>query len=416
MSLYLHGVALAVACSVMMVLPNAFAEESSKAKEKEKPRAPDTRQEGDRQAQGTADKRQDKNRQTQRDPDTRRDMERHAQMTLGGAKYFVIGPISRIDDNYFYVKDEELGDEVRLVMDEGSKVICVYQTAEGSVRDCVLSVGDRVRAEVSALGTVTTLRALPPEEKPPMTKTSRQLGDILNIASPNGDYVIVPAPFGSLRDVEPPRPTPVKAPNGKVLGTLHKLVLDAGSGRIVCAVIRKAEDDTLVPVPWGDLKISNQDGAVVLTNQYLQLEPEDSPKTLLDHSPSVENLNRLVQELQEQGSQPDQRADAGQTKSGQEAQRTSQARKANCPDPGSVKGDVIRGRVVDVQDNFMIVKDDAGKLIHVHRDSCTQQVSQRIRSNLFVPGDEVEVYATPKGHALSVSMTRPATYASFPDQ
>ena len=412
MALYVHGVALAVACSVMMILPHAFAEESSKAKEK--PRAPDTRQEGDRQAQGTADTREDKNRQTQRNPNTRRDMDRDVQMTLGGAKYFVIGPISRIDDNYVYVKDEELDDEVRLVMDEGSKVICVYQTAEGSVRDCALSVGDRVRAEVSALGTVTTIRALPLEEKPPMTKTSRQLGDILNIASPNGDYVIVPAPFGSLRDVEPPRPTPVKAPDGRVLGTLHKLVLDAGSGRIVCAVIRKAEDDTLVPVPWGDLKISKQDGAVVLTNQYLQLEPEESPKTLLDRSPSMEQLDRLVQELQE-GISHDQRADAGQTRSGQEAQRMSQARKGSCPDPGPVKG-VIRGRVVDVQDEFLIVKDDAGKLIHVHRDSCTQQVSQRIRSNLFVPGDEVEVYATPKGHAFSVVMMRPATYASFPDQ
>ena len=107
MSLYLHGVSLAVVSSAMMVLPNAFAEESSKPQEK------------------------------QRAPDTRRDMERDAQMMLGGAKYFVIGPISRIDDNYFYVKDEELGDEVRLVMDEGSKVICVYQTAEGSVRDCM---------------------------------------------------------------------------------------------------------------------------------------------------------------------------------------------------------------------------------------------------------------------------------------
>lgn len=97
MSLYLHGVSLAVVSSAMMVLPNAFAEESSKPQEK------------------------------QRAPDTRRDMERDAQMMLGGAKYFVIGPISRIDDNYFYVKDEELGDEVRLVMDEGSKVICVFK-------------------------------------------------------------------------------------------------------------------------------------------------------------------------------------------------------------------------------------------------------------------------------------------------
>ena len=77
-----------------------------------------------------------------------------------------------------------------------------------------------------------------------MTRHHGSLGDILNIASLNGDYVIVPTPFGSL-------------------------VLDAPSGRIVCAV-RKAEDGGADAL-GGDLKISNQDGAVVLvlTNQYL---------------------------------------------------------------------------------------------------------------------------------------------------
>jgi hypothetical protein len=70
---------------------------------------------------------------------------------------------------------------------------------------------------------------------------------------------------------------------------------------------------------------------------------------------------------------------------------------------------------VDAQDNFLIIKDSSGTLIHVHKDPCTQQASQRIRSGRFVAGDTVEAYVTPKGHAISLDMLRPASYASVPD-
>ena len=94
----------------------------------------------------------------------------------------------------------------------------------------------------------------------------------------------------------------------------------------------------------------------------------------------------------------------------------AQAEKPKCPDPQAEKGDVFRGQVVDAQDNFLIVKDTSGKLIHVHKDECTRQVSQRIRTGLFLPGDTVEAYVTPKGHAITLSMLRAAPYGSFPDQ
>jgi hypothetical protein len=338
-------------------------------------------------------------------------MERNAQMTIAGSRYFVIAPIQRIEENYINVKDEDLGDDVRLVMDEGTKVICTVQTAGGSVQDCVLSVGDRVRAEVSALGTVTTIRALPQEEPSAYGKTMRHRGEILNLAGPTGEYVVVPAPFGSLRDLDPQAPTLVKGPNGTVLGTLHRLIMDAGSGRIICAVVRLAESDTLVAVPWADLAISRQDGAIVLLNQYVQLEPPESPKTLLDRSPRQEDLDRLVQELQatipaDLKAPEHRRAESNQP---------TQAQKANCPDPQTIKGEVVRGQVVDAQDHFLIIKDSSGTLIHVHKDPCTHQASQRIRSGLFVAGDTVEAYVTPKGHAISLDMLRPASYASVPD-
>lgn len=310
----------------------------------------------------------------QRDPSRHHTPDRSAQMTLSGARYFVIGSIRKIEDNDFYVRDEELGEDVCLVMDKGSKVICTVRTSEGTVRDCVLSVGDRVCAEISDLGTVTTIRALPPEEKLTSVKPTRQhMGDILNIASPSGDYVVAPVPLGSLRDVEPQGPTLVKDPNGKPMGALHKLIMDAGSERIICAVIRKADDATLVPVPWADLTISKQEGAVILTNRYLQLEPPESPKSLFDRSPKMEELNRLIQELQ--ASIPADIQAGGQQSAHNQQRHTAKAPKADCPDAQKEKGNVVRGQVVDAQDDFVIVRDSSsGTLIHVHKDQCTRQV------------------------------------------
>jgi hypothetical protein len=397
MSLSLYSKCGALVFGLSLIVPSsaAFAADPVKAKEKT----------------GEAPKAIEKTR----DPSRHHTPDRSAQMTLSGARYFVIGPIRKIEDNYFYVRDEELNEDVRLVMDEGSKVICTYTTSEGTVRDCVLSVGDRVKAEVSDLGAVTTIRALPPEEKLTSGKTTRQLmGEIRNIAGPNGDYVVVPAPFGNIREVDPQGPTQVKDPNGKLLGTLHKLVIDGGSGRIVCAVVRKADDNSLVPVPWADLTISQDRGEVVLTNRFLQLEPPESPKSLLDRSPKMEDLNRLIQELQA-SLPPDIKGEdqvrAQQT--GRNQQKTTQ--KADCPDPQSIKGSVIRGKVVDAQENFLIIKDESGTLVHVHKDKCTRAASQRVRSQAFLPGDQVEAYVTPKGNALSLEMLRPASYASIPD-
>jgi hypothetical protein len=184
----------------------------------------------------------------------------------------------------------------------------------------------------------------------------------------------------------------------------------------VCAVVRKADDNSLVPVPWADMTISQDRGEVVLTNRFLQLEPPDSPKSLLDRSPKMEDLNRLIQELQA-SIPPDIKGEdqVRAQQASQNQQRANTHQKGDCPDPQSIKGSVIRGQVVDAQENFLIIKDESGTLIHVHKDKCTSATSQRIRSAQFLPGDTVEAYVTPKGNAIFLEMLRPASYASFPD-
>lgn len=350
-----------------------------------------------------------------RDPSGYHTLDRSAQITLGGAKYEVVGPLQRIEGNYFYVRDEESGETVRLVIDEGTRAVCTMQTA-GPGGECVFKPGDRVQAEVSDLGTVLLIRPRPPQDNPELRRTMRQYGDILSLASPpTGEYVVLPAPFGSLREVEPAAPTPVKGPDGRILGSLHKVIYDRGSDRLAYAIVRLADSDLLVPVPWADLAVSQQDGDFVLLNRHYQLEPAISPKEAVDRSPKLQELYRIVRDLQEQ-IPPDLRADAGSgANRGSNRDRQIQARNANCPDARTMRGDVIRGEVVDVQDNFLIVKDPSSRLIHVHRDQCTQQASQRIRTGLFLPGDTIEAYVTPKGHAISLSMLRPAAYGHFPD-
>lgn len=97
----------------------------------------------------------------------------------------MIGPIEKIDGHYYYVKDEESGDQIRLVMDEGTRVTCSLQTASGPSGDCAFKPGDRVWAEVSDLGTVTTIR--PP---PSQTAHEARRSDALDIAGPGGGILL----------------------------------------------------------------------------------------------------------------------------------------------------------------------------------------------------------------------------------
>jgi hypothetical protein len=313
-----------------------------------------------------------------------------------------------------------------VIVDDGTRVICSLQTA-GSSGDCSIKPGDRIRAEVSDLGIVTTMRALPPpeKEKDKFGKTTRELGlETLNIA-PTGDYVVIPAPSGSLKANDPQAPVPVRAPDGKTLGTLHKLIMDSGTGQIAFAVVHLQDTNYLVAVPWGDLAVADDQGAVVLKTRGLQLEPPLSPKLAQDRSPKEQELYRIVQQLQEEipadlRSQEHRRIDAqrrleSQLKKKQDEKHMAQVQKPTCPDPQQEKGDVVRGQVLDVADNFLIVKDTSGKRIHVYTNECTKRTSQRVRMSPFLPGDTIEAYITPKGQAISLSMLRPAAYASFPD-
>lgn len=145
----------------------------------------------------------------QRDPARRHGAEENAQVTMGGAKPLVSGEVLRIDGDNYFVRDQESGEEVKLIVNMDTNLDCGTSAAAGSdttartdrqqdqsgaaterqqaqgqrsdetamgsgfaVGGCSFQQGDRVKAEVSDLGTVTTLKILSPDQPTEMRSSS----------------------------------------------------------------------------------------------------------------------------------------------------------------------------------------------------------------------------------------------------
>jgi hypothetical protein len=131
----------------------------------------------------------------QRKPSQHQSPRENAQVTLGGANSFVTGEVLKIDGERYSIRDAESGNEVALVVNRDTNLDCGAaaksentmrtdrekgdtratkqqqtqgqrhdETAAGSgfqVGDCSFKRGDKVKAEVSDVGTVTTLKLMP---------------------------------------------------------------------------------------------------------------------------------------------------------------------------------------------------------------------------------------------------------------
>lgn len=151
---------------------------------------------------GTADDQESTHKQ--RDVGKAHEPEADAQVTLGGAQYFVEGSIATIEDRYYFVRKQDTGEQIRLIVNRDTNLDCAGmpnprsgkaaktdrmtservspkeqapgasqqqlrqgqrkdETARGSgfqVGPCNFRVGDQVKAEVDDNGKVTTLKYL----------------------------------------------------------------------------------------------------------------------------------------------------------------------------------------------------------------------------------------------------------------
>jgi hypothetical protein len=276
----------------------------------------------------------------QRNPAKDQTTEQSSQMTLGGAKYVVTGEVLKVDGKYFFVKDAESGDEVRLVVNNDTHIICAtsaggekasigkgteqgqhdaskQQMAQGqrkdetaagsgfqmgSGSDC-FKAGDKVKAEVSDMGTVTTLRYAA-EEKASETAKLR------------------PAEGEGIPDTADKSPKPEQ--------------------------LKKGTEHAVAP---GDLREET-------SGEPTKGEPTKQAK-----------------------------ADTSMAK--------------ECRDC-----EVVRGRVLKVEDEFLTVRDRSKREVRLHMDKTTMIGQRNMKDEPFKEGDRVEAYVTPKGHAHSISLMR----------
>ena len=285
----------------------------------------------------------------QRNPAKDHQTDQAAQVTIGGAKSSVSGEIARIDGDYYFIKDDEGGDEVRLLVNKDANRDCSAapittgeaatpgvgtgrqpeasgtsdrqkeqgqkqdETAIGSgftIGKCSFKPGDRIKAEVDDMGRVTTLKLVVAQDKP---QTARSLaepavtGELaipgrqenpgqLDMTSPQGyppkAYSIAPVPTGELKTVtdSPLLHSAVTNAENQAIGSIDSLLMDTQTGHIEYAVVLLDDGKRLEAVPWTHMKPRAHEAKpeFMLDTKHYQLSP--SPGEGSDHSLEVTKL------------------------------------------------------------------------------------------------------------------------------
>lgn len=403
----------------------------------------------------------------QRDPAKHQRAYQNAQVTLGGAKYVVYGGIRNIQGDYYFINDEESGDEVRLLVNNDTNLDC--SAAQSSTRDgsfsqvvatdrlsadrqgpeasdrqkeqgqkkdetavgsgfrigiCSFVPGDRIKAEVDDMGRVTTLRFMP-NNGGAEPQTARSVGEAagtgelaipgrqdkpgqLDMTGPQGyppkQYALLPIPIGKFVTVGEHTllNSPVYSPNGTIVGSLESMIMDSETGHIEYAVVLVNETNRLEVAPWAHFRVQRDrdEKRLVLNTKQYQLSPSITVKDVTDGSPDQEHL---VKAMESTRAPADLRSEEGGLK-------TSVAKNKPSPDLCANKDcHVIRGRVLQLEGEFFMVKEKSGKEVRMTVDRKTQkgQVGLGGRDEEFSVGDTIEAYVTSTGHAESISLMRP---------
>jgi sporulation protein YlmC with PRC-barrel domain len=405
----------------------------------------------------------------QRNPAKDQGADQNAQITLGGAKYFVSGKINQIQGDHYFVHDEESGDEVRLLVNNDTNLTCSgdeastggtsasqlvaadrlspkqqapeasdrqqeqgqrkNETAMGSgfrIGSCSFKPGDRIKAEVDDMGRVTTLRSMP------MTGSAKpQIARSLGESAGTGELAIPGKQDkpGQL-DMTGPQGYPPKqyallpVPLGKFMTVSQHALLNSSvctpDGKIVGTL------ETLIM----DSETGQIEYAVVLVNDTNRMEvapwarfkiqrDRDEMKLVLNTnqyqlSPGITeadmadrspDLEKLVKDLESTKAPADLREDEGSTK---------KSVSKNKPSPDlcvSKDCHLVRGRILKLEGGSFMVKENSGsgKEVRMVVDRKTQkgQVGTGGRDEEFIVGDTIEAYVTASGHAESISLMRP---------
>jgi sporulation protein YlmC with PRC-barrel domain len=404
----------------------------------------------------------------QRDPSKHQRAYQNAQVTLGGAKYVVHGGIRNIQGDYYFINDEESGDEVRLLVNNDTNLDCSAaqaptqdasssqvvatdrlsaeqhgreasdrqkeqgqnkdETAVGSgfrIGTCSFKPGDRIKAEVDDMGRVTTLRFMPNNNggaEPQIARSAGETAGTGELAIPGKQDKPGQLDMTGAQGYPPKQYALLPIPMGKFVTVGEHSLLNspvyAPNGTIVGSL------ETLIM----DSETGQIEYAVVLVNETNQLEVAPWARFRVQRDT---NEKRLVLNTKQYQLSPsitakdmaDGSPDQEQLAKAMESTRapadlrdeeggikTSVAKNKPSPDMCANKNcHVIRGRVSKLEGESFMVKEKSGKEVSMTVDRKTQkgQVGTGGRDEEFSVGDTVEAYVTSTGHAESISLMRP---------
>ena len=287
-----------------------------------------------------------------RNPAKDQTADHNAQVTIGGARSVVSGEIRKMEGAYYFIKDDETGNEMRLLVNKDANQDCSAapiatagtaspgvtidrqpgeqqapeasdrqkeqgqkqdQTAVGSgfrIGVCSFNPGDRIKAEVDDMGRVTTLKFMRTREEP---QIARSLGESaatgvpaipghqekpgrVDMTGPHGyppkEYAVLPVPVGELKSVNDDSllNSPVMNAEGQVIGSIASVLMDSHTGQLEYAVVLLDDPERLEVVPWAHMKKGSTETKQEFIFDTTQEQLSLSPGASKDRSLDVDKL------------------------------------------------------------------------------------------------------------------------------
>lgn len=399
----------------------------------------------------------------QRNPSKDQRSDQNAQVTLGGSKPFVSGEIIKVQNEFYFIKDKESGDEVRLLVNRDTNLDCSQmsatsgssssreqegigksqlnqsveqqqssgatgrqkeqgqkkdETAVGSgfqMGDCSFKAGDKVKAEVDDNGRVTTLKFLAKDEQPQMARSTGESAGTGELAKPGQQDKPGQLDMTGAHGYPPKEYAILPVPMGefKVAGRhslLNSPVKDQ-EGKTIGKIESLIMDSQTGQIEYAVLSLPESANALqAVPWAHFTMKRDDQNNNLvlntkkyqMNSDVTQKDRSPELQKLLKDMQHAKAPADLRDEQSQKDSTSTGMDRRMQAM--RDVKGDIIRGRVTKIEGESLMVKEKSGKEINIHVDGKTMKGTVNLKDEAFKIGDKVEAYVTPDGHAFSISL------------
>jgi sporulation protein YlmC with PRC-barrel domain len=112
-----------------------------------------------------------------------------------------------------------------------------------------------------------------------------------------GEYAVLPLARGQKREATDSSLVgdEVKGKDGKIIGTLDKLIMDTKTGKVEYGVVNLADTHETWPILWNSFKVNKKTGEVTLNLTRDQIPGEKALQESKDLSPDIKRLMKDMQ-------------------------------------------------------------------------------------------------------------------------